>query len=293
MDSQSQLKTLTFNRLPILGNTNISFDEWKFSFDHWCNTFKITEEEEKIDYLFAITDKTARTIVYNSLNKKVPDSYDTILKNLGKYYKKSTSKNSNILELSSITIRRDETITDFDLRFSEILNQVSKSVTISEIIVTSYYINAFRNWSKIYECLMEEEPTTLEEAMKITGKKEKIMKLTKENKRKMKEKAEVTKRKPIESYNNNYKPVNNYNNNKNFYRNKSNEQNKEQNKEPFKNKFYNQDKEKQYSNNNEIDEITKKLSELNINFCVNCLRIGHNVNECEEKVNGNESETLN
>jgi len=31
---------------------------------------------------------------------------------------------------------------------------------------------------------MEEEPTTLEEAMKITSKKEKIMKLIKENKEK-------------------------------------------------------------------------------------------------------------
>jgi len=86
-------KTLTFNRLPILGSSKVTFDEWKFSFDHWCGTYKITDETEKIDYLFAITDKTARTIVYNSLNKSNPDNYETIIKNLGKYHKKTSAKN--------------------------------------------------------------------------------------------------------------------------------------------------------------------------------------------------------
>ncbi|ORX86084.1 hypothetical protein BCR32DRAFT_275758 [Anaeromyces robustus] len=154
---ENQTKTLTFNRLPILGSSKVTFDEWKFSFNHWCETFKVIDESEKINYLFAITDKTARTIVYNSLNKSNPDNYETIIKNIGKYYKKTSAKNSRILELSSITIRKDESITEFDLRFSDILNQVSKTITLGDIVVTSYYVKAFRNWTKIYESLMKNQ----------------------------------------------------------------------------------------------------------------------------------------
>ncbi|ORX63737.1 hypothetical protein BCR32DRAFT_307342 [Anaeromyces robustus] len=317
---ENQSKSITFNRLPILGSSKTTFDEWKFSFDHWCKTFNITEESEKIDYLLAITDKIARTIVYNSLNKSTPDDYDTILTNLGKHFKKTTSKNSRILELSSITIRKDESISDFDLRFSDLLNQVNKTVTMSDVIVTSYYINAYRNWPKIYENLMEEEPITLEGAMKITSKKEKIMNLIKENKEKgtsSKEKlsnSNSTRKHTDNHYNNySYKNVtnfkqpsksnyekynsnnNNYNNqNKSFFNNNYYEQNKNNhyNKEKLTNETNNNPKGK--LNDNDIDEITKKLAGLNLNFCVNCLRIGHNYEECNEKeIDENNDDHLN
>jgi len=274
-----QTKALTFNRIPILGSSKISFDEWKFAFDHWCKTFGIKEESEKVDYLFAITDKTARTIVYNSLNKKTPDSYETILTNLSKHFKKSSTKNSRILELSSITIKKDESISDFDLRFSDLLNQVSKTVNISEVIIISYYINAFRNWPRIYESLMEEEPITLEEAMKITSKKEKIMKLIKENK----EKGSNNK---VKSSNSDRKLDTHYNNysNKNF---QNQNVNNNENKHKYSNhyNYYNQNKNTNYNrqhvngyynnsrltnktndnnnknklNKNEMEELRKKL----------------------------------
>ena len=326
---ENQSKSITFNRLPILGSSKITFDEWKFAFDHWCQTFKVTEETEKIDHLFAITDKTARTIVYNSLNKKTPDDYDTIIKNLSKHYKKSSAKNSKILELSSITIKKEESITDFDLRFSELLNQVIKTVTIPDVIITSYYINAFRNWTRIYENLMEEEPTTLEDAMKITEKKEKILNLMKENKGKGSITRDKTSnsdnRKQTDNYNsyhNKYNPnysqnnrdnndTNKYNNfsynnqNKSYYNNNNynnnrvyNNNNNNNNREFYRNNLNKNklnsdanDIQKQKLNNNEIEEITKRLSDLKLNFCVNCLRVGHNELECPE--NGNEYENEN
>ena len=323
---ENQSKTITFNRLPILGRSKITFDEWKFAFDHWCRTFKVEEESEKIDHLFAITESTARTIVYNSLNKSTPDNYETIIKNLSKHYKKAVAKNSKILELSSMMIKKDETITDFDLRFSELLNQVIKKVTIPDIIITSYYINVFRNWTKIYESLMEEEPITLEEAMKITGKKEKILNLMKENKGKgstTKDKSSNSdSKKQTENYHSNYsnkyipnyiqynrdnKDSNkfnsfNYNNqNKSYYNNNNYSNNKvynsnnNNNNEQYKNSF-NRNKPNNDTNNsqkqklstNEIEEITKRLSDLKISFCVNCMKIGHCDSECNESENVND-----
>ena len=328
---ESQTKIITFNRLPILGNSKVSFDEWKFSFDHWCKTFKVTEESEKVDYLFAVTDKTARTIVYNSLNKKNPDSYDTILSNLGKHFKRSTSKNSRILELSSITIKKDESISDFDLRFSELLNLVNKTVNVSEVITTSYYINAFRNWPRIYESLMEEEPTTLEEAMKITTKKEKILNLLKENKENKERGSSSNSKgkstnnnKKQESYqntsynknptryvqqiNNNSRYTQQINNNSRYaqqndnnngnldkYSNYYNNQNRNYSNynnynRQYTNEYKNQKQPNEIHNNyknklndNEMDELTKKLSELKINFCVNCLGVGHDKGDCPEE----------
>ncbi len=303
---QSDIKTLTFNRLPILGTPKVKYDEWKFSFDHWCSTFKVTEESEKIDYLFALTDKTARTIVYNSLSKTTPDGFEDIMKNLAKHYKKTTAKNSKILELSSIMIRKDETITDFDLRFTDILNQVSKTVTMSDVVISSYYINAFRNWTKIYESLMEEEPVTLEDAMKITGKKEKVMNLIKENngkKNASKEKYSTdTTRKYKENSPNdyskkyypsssqNYKGKNQFNSNTyansngnyrvNNFRNNTNGTNNYQNKS-------NENNQKQKLNGDDIEAITQRLSDLKISFCVNCMRVGHTEEECMEEENQN------
>ena len=256
--------------------------------------------------------------MYNSLNKTTPDNYDTIIKNLRKYYKKTSAKNSKILELSSITIRKDETITEFDLRFSDILNQVNKTVTMSDIVVTSYYVNAFRNWNKIYESLMEEEPTNLESAMEITGKKEKVMNLMKENKGKgisLKEKpsnSNPTKNKQENSYNkyynrnysnyilnnrdknnlNKYNKFNYYNQNKNYLDYK-NSFNKLYNSDEQNNNYYIRNKPKNEINNNqksklnndEINEITKRLSDLKISFCVNCMKVGHSKEECVENKN--------
>ena len=306
-----QTKALTFNRIPILGSSKISFDEWKFAFDHWCKTFGIKEESEKVDYLFAITDKTARTIVYNSLNKKTHDSYETILTNLSKHFKKSSTKNSRILELSSITIKKDESISDFDLRFSDLLNQVSKTVNISEVIIISYYINAFRNWPRIYESLMEEEPITLEEAMKITSKKEKIMKLIKENKEKgsnNKVKSSNSDRKLDTHYNysnknfqnqnvNNNENKHKYNNHYNYYnQNKNTNYNRQHVNDYYNNSRLtnktNDNNNKNKLNNNEMEELTKKLSELTLNFCVNYLQ-GHNKEECSDDDNKYNNENNN
>jgi len=231
-----------------------------------------------VDYLFAIIDKTARTIVYNSLNKKTPNSYETILTNLSKHFKKSSTKNSRILELSSITIKKDESISDFDLKFSDLLNQVSKTINISEVIIISYYINAFRNWPRIYESLMEEEPITLEEAMKITSKKEKIMKLIKENKEKgsnNKVKSSNSDRKLDTHYNysnknfqnqnvNNNENKHKYNNHYNYYnQNKNTNYNRQHvngyyNNSRLTNKT-NDNNNKNKLNKNEMEELRKKL----------------------------------
>ncbi|ORX77806.1 hypothetical protein BCR32DRAFT_247656 [Anaeromyces robustus] len=180
---ENSTKVITFNRLPILGGDKISFDEWYFSFERWCKSNNI-ENNEKIEYLISLTTNTARTIVYNSLNKTIPDDYEEIIKNLKEHYRRSTSKNAKLLELSTITIRKDEKISDFDVRFNSLCNQIK--LNLNDQVIASYYINAFRNWSKIYEALLEEEPSTLQEAMKITSKKGKIFDLLEENKNKNK-----------------------------------------------------------------------------------------------------------
>ncbi|OUM69826.1 hypothetical protein PIROE2DRAFT_2258 [Piromyces sp. E2] len=113
---------------------------------------------------------------------------------------------------------------------------------------------------------MEEEPTTLEEAMKIIGKKEKILNLMKENKIKgsnPKEKLSNSEtRKQPENHSNYYINNSNYNN-----KNNNNNNNRDPLKNNFtKNKLNNDTKQK--FNNDEIEEITKILSELKLNFCV-------------------------
>jgi len=35
-------------------------------------------------------------------------------------------------------------------------------------------------------------------------------------------------------------------------------------------------------NNDEIQEITKKLADLKINLCIGCQRIGHTIEDCPE-----------
>jgi len=98
-------KAITFNRLPILGKSKVEFEEWKFSYERWCITNKV-QEDEKLECLISITDGIAITIVINSLNKSNPDNYDTTIDKLKEHYKSVQPKNSRLLELSTITIKR-------------------------------------------------------------------------------------------------------------------------------------------------------------------------------------------
>ena len=55
----SDLKSINFNRIPILGQPTVEFDDWNFSYTRWCNSNKI-DEEEKIECLISITTGIAR-----------------------------------------------------------------------------------------------------------------------------------------------------------------------------------------------------------------------------------------
>ncbi|ORX76425.1 hypothetical protein BCR32DRAFT_248751 [Anaeromyces robustus] len=118
--------------------------------------------------------------------------------------------------MSTITIRKDEKIFDFYVRFNSLFNQIKLNLNDQ----ASYYINAFRNWSKIYEALLE-EPSTLQEAMKITSKKGKIFDLLEESKNKNKNSLNVP-RKSTNSHNNKNEIKTFKNNQYNNYRNYNN-----------------------------------------------------------------------
>ncbi|ORX77200.1 hypothetical protein BCR32DRAFT_283408 [Anaeromyces robustus] len=51
----SDTKAITFNRLPILGKPRVEFEDWKFSYERWCSSNKVTEDE-KLECLISITD---------------------------------------------------------------------------------------------------------------------------------------------------------------------------------------------------------------------------------------------
>jgi len=170
----SDTKAITFNRLPILGKPKVEFEDWKFSYERWCKTNEI-DDDEKVECLISITEGTERTIVINSLNKDNPDNYDTTINKLKAHFKSSLPKNSRLLELSTITIKKGETVGDFNTKFDTLLNHVN--VQLTDEVIISYYINAFRSIPRTYEALLEEEPKNLEDAKKITTKKEKIYNL--------------------------------------------------------------------------------------------------------------------
>ena len=132
-----------------------------------------------MECLISLTEGIARTIVINSLNNDNPDDYNIIINKLKDHYKSPQPKNSRILELSTITIKRREKVLDFNVKFETLLNKIN--VKLTDEVKISYYINAFRNLPKTYEALLEAEPQTLQDAKEVTSKKEKIHNLVESN----------------------------------------------------------------------------------------------------------------
>jgi len=297
----SDTKAITFNRLPILGKPRVEFEDWKFSYERWCSSNKVTEDE-KLECLISITDGVARTIVINSLNKSNPDDYNTTINKLREHYKSALPKNSRLLELSTIIIKKGESVAEFNTKFDTLLNKVN--VALSDEVIISYYINAFRNYVKIYESLLEAEPNSLEDAKKITTKKEKIYNLVGSNKYKDRFFSNNSNRNYTEiniqknndkAYNGNYHTFNrnnfSKNSNKNYYNHNKNSSSSDTNKNTNYPKFNNMNQGIEYrrnslkypqNSNEELQEITKKLADLKINVCLNCQRIGHVQENCPE-----------
>ncbi len=307
----SDTKAITFNRLPILGKPKIEFEDWKFSYERWCKANKV-DDNEKLECLISVTEGVARTIVINSLNKPTPDDYATTINKLKEHFKATLPKNSRLLELSTLTIKRGESVTEFNTRFDTLINKVN--VTLSDEVILSYYINAFRNFTRTYESLLESEPNSLEDAKKITTKKEKIYNLLGNNRSKIrnfqnnlnKNYNETSSQRNNPRYHNgNY---NNYNRNNSFtkdsninyknYNNNSSYNNNNNNSRSYPKPYnLNQGIENKrnvfkypQTTNEELQEITKKLADLKINVCINCQRIGHIIDDCPEL---NESGHLN
>eukprot|EP00833_Pecoramyces_ruminatium_P003399 jgi/Orpsp1_1/1177431/evm.model.c7180000061429.1 len=152
----TDLKSINFNRIPILGQPKVDFDDWKFSYERWCASNKVVGDEEKLECLISLTEGIAKKIVINSLDKSTPDDFDTIINKLQKHYKGLFPKNSRLLELSTITIKKGENVSEFNIKFDTLLNKIK--IELSKEVIISYYINAFRNLSKTYEALLEAEP---------------------------------------------------------------------------------------------------------------------------------------
>ena len=274
-------KTIMFNRLPILGNPKVEFEDWKFSYERWCSVNNVGEQE-KLEFLISITEGAARTIVINSLNKTNPDNYEVIMNKLKDYYKAALPKNSRLLELSTITIKKGENVIEFNTKFDTLINRVN--VNLSDEVIISYYINAFRNLTKTYEALLEAEPGSLEEAKRITIKKEKIYNLLGSNRSKTNSSSippgrnsgtskpqnpnlavsRPTYSTPFNSNNNNNKFNNDYyNNNNNFSRNNSFNRSNDRNYYNYNNNLNNRYNYNNTSSNNNRNNNYSRFNNLN------------------------------
>jgi len=57
-------KAITFKRLPILGQPKVLYEEWKFTFEHWCRKYKV-KDEDRTEFL--ITLKLSQLILLDLL----------------------------------------------------------------------------------------------------------------------------------------------------------------------------------------------------------------------------------
>ncbi len=196
-------------------------------------------------------------------------------------------------------------MSEFNVKFDTLVSKIK--INLTDEVIISYYINAFRNFTRTYESLLEAEPSTLEDAKKITSRKEKIYNLVESNKSKNSLSQNSQRRNYNErnnngkTYSNNYNKIN-QNSFSNYGINKTYQKYGNINKNPNNyshQKFDNSNQNLEYrkntfkypqTTNEELQEITKKLADLKINVCINCQRIGHIVDNCPEL---NESGHLN
>ncbi len=63
-------------------------------------------------------------------------TYDTTINKLKNHYKSALPKNSRLMELSTITIKKGESVSDFNIKFDTLLNNIK--VTLSDEVIISY-----------------------------------------------------------------------------------------------------------------------------------------------------------
>ncbi|ORX73426.1 hypothetical protein BCR32DRAFT_249965 [Anaeromyces robustus] len=171
-----------------------------------------------------------------------------------------------------------ESVDEFNTKFDTLLNKIN--LKLSDEVIISYYINAFRNFIKTYETLLESESRNLEEAKKITRIIH--LQITLEIIPLQVILIEIIPLQTIQieiilfqiTHRNYYNYNNNlYSNNNNFQKSNNLSQGIEYRRNSLRNT---------QNSNDDLQEITKKLADLKINVCINCQRIGHIVEECPE-----------
>ena len=157
--------------LPIIGGNNKNVKAWYILMKNWLKMEKVTDDEEKFQFILAGTVEEATQIVsdkYVEANRilYLKEWRDILLE---RYH---LNEDERFRELKTLLIMPNESVLEFNDRYLNYYYQLS---TENKAKLSVYdYENSICSWTDIYEKIANEEDKTIEAACKIAKKVERI-----------------------------------------------------------------------------------------------------------------------
>ncbi|KAL6589195.1 hypothetical protein U3516DRAFT_571036 [Neocallimastix sp. 'constans'] len=293
--------------LPIIGGNNKNVKAWYILMKNWLKMEKVTDDEEKFQFILAGTVEEATQIVSDKFVEanrilNLEECRDILLE---RYH---LNEDERFRELKTLLIMPNESVREFNDRYLDYYCQLS---TDNKAKLSVYdYENSIRSRTDIYEKVAYEEAKTIEAACKIAEKVERIklgsrsvQKGRKFNNNNIQNNYPFISRyrsnQNFNQLNNNYNSFlntnlqnknrnlnnelqrsNNFNNNYNNYNNINNNTLNRMNNTKVPRNINNTPN----NNNglNSVDDITRGLENLHIKVCYWCHEPGHIIRYCPQ-----------
>ena len=163
---------LGINSIPKLGNKNTDVAGWTTQLDTWFLLGGISEEKNKVLWCKTTAVGDALDLIKNVCEEKPDVTMNEIKGELEVYYGSRKTQQSIMEELSMLTINRNESVKEFNLKYKKLINKLPSDKRKNFNVYD--YIKALKGRRRVWEGLIINDCQNLSEAYEKAERYDKL-----------------------------------------------------------------------------------------------------------------------